>query len=156
MNWKNGGYSLTDDGSRLRLDVICALLKNTYWAANRSRETIEQCIKHSLCFGLFHGDAQVGFARVITDYSTFSYLCDVVIAPEHRGQGMGKWLLQCILEHPDLPTTRFTLFTKDAQAFYRQFGFRPHEFDCLVRPPNGSTGGTALTAGRKSSAPDGS
>jgi GNAT superfamily N-acetyltransferase len=135
MNWNNGDYSLTDDLSRLDLDAVCALLQSTYWAAERKRATTEKCIRHSLNFSLFHEGRQIGFARVVTDYATFSYLCDVVIAPGHRRKGIGKWMLQCILEHRELVTTRMSLYTKDAQEFYRQFGFQPHKYECLVRYP---------------------
>lgn len=137
MEWKNGDYTLTDEPARLDIGMVCLLLWNTYWAENRSREIIENSLRHSLTFSLFHQDKQVGFGRVVTDYTTVSYLCDVVIAPEHRGKGIGKWMLQCILDHPKLSTTRMDLFTKDAQEFYRQFGFGKHKFESMVRyPPN--------------------
>jgi GNAT superfamily N-acetyltransferase len=135
MNWTNGDYHLTDDTSKLDLGIICFLLGSTYWAANRSREVIEKSLRHSLCLGLFHGGHQVGFGRLITDRATFSYLCDVIVHPDHRRKGLGKWMVQCALEHQDIAGTRVALFTKDAHALYEQFGFGKHTFDCLVRPP---------------------
>jgi GNAT superfamily N-acetyltransferase len=116
-------YLLTDDKSRLDFDAIDALLHATYWAADRSRETMQTAIEHSVCFGVFHGGKQVGFGRVITDFATYNYLCDVIIAPEHRGRGLGKWLVQSMLAHPDLQNGPVYLRTKDAHELYRAFGF---------------------------------
>lgn len=135
MHWQHGDFSLTDETQRLDLAAVTALLRSTYWAADRSPETIERSLCHSLNFGLFHGAKQVGFARVVTDRATVGYLCDVVIADAHRGQGIGKWLLTCILEHPELRGCRIDLFTKDAQEFYRTFGFGPHKYTNMVRYP---------------------
>ncbi len=135
MHWQHGGYSLTDETQRLDLAVITTLLRATYWAADRSPETIARSLRHSLNFGLFQGAKQIGFARVVTDRATVGYLCDVVIAEGHRGQGLGKWLLPCILEHPELCGCRIDLFTQDAQAFYAAFGFGPHKFTNMVRYP---------------------
>jgi ribosomal protein S18 acetylase RimI-like enzyme len=135
MDWANDNYTLTDELARLDLDATCALLHSTYWAEERPREVIEKSLRHSLNFGLFHGGKQVGFARVVTDRTTVGYLCDVVIAAAHQRQGAGKWMLQCILEHPELRDCRIDLFTKDAQEFYRKFGFGQHRFTNMVRYP---------------------
>ena len=135
MHWQHGDYSLTDETTRLELAVVIALLRATYWAADRSSETIECSLRHSLNFGLFHGGEQIGFARVVTDRATVGYLCDVVIAEGHRGQGLGKWLLNSILKHPELRGCRIDLFTKDAQEFYAAFGFGPHRYTNMVRYP---------------------
>lgn len=140
MEWRHDSYLLTDDANRLDIDAICTLLQQTYWAAKRPRELVEKCIQHSLCFGLFRDGKQVGFGRVITDYATVSYLCDVVIHPEYRGKGIGRWVIDCILAHPKLQGTRFDLFTKDAQSFYRSFGFTTHVYESLVKYPPGYTG----------------
>lgn len=137
MQWQSGAYSLTDETARLDLAATAALLHSTYWAADRPVEVIERSLRHSLNFGLFRGAEQVGFARVVTDRATVGYLCDVVIAEAHRGRGMGKWLLTRILEHPELQGCRIDLFTKDAQEFYRAFGFGPHRYTNLVRYPAG-------------------
>jgi GNAT superfamily N-acetyltransferase len=141
MDWTTGEYTLTDDRTRADIGMVCLLLWDTYWAVGRTRETIQASLDHSLVFSLLFENRQVGLARVVTDYTTVSYLCDVVLAPEHRGKGIGKWVLQTILEHPRLRTTRLDLFTKDAQDFYRQFGFAKHKFDCLVRYPPDYAGG---------------
>ena len=146
MNWIHEPYSLTDELAHRDLDATVALIQSTYWAATRSREVIAQSLRHSLNFGLFHRGTQVGFARVVTDRATVGYLCDVVIADAHRGQGAGRWMLQCILDHPDLRACRIDLFTRDAQEFYRPFGFESHKFTSMVRYPQGAVGSTSSTA----------
>lgn len=138
MRWQSEAYTLTDETDRLDQAAVVALLHATYWAADRSAAVIQRSLQHSLNFGLFHEGKQVGFARVVTDYATVGYLCDVVIAEKHRGQGVGKWLLARILEHPDLQGCRLDLFTKDAQEFYRAFGFGPHQYTNPVRYPAGA------------------
>lgn len=143
MNWTHSEYTLTDEPTQLDLDAIHALLRSTYWAANRSRETIAKSLQHSLNFGLFHAGKQAGFGRVVTDRATVGYFCDLVLAETHRGRGVGKWMLQCILDHPDLRHCRIDLFTKDAQEFYRQFGFGPHRYTNMVRYPPNYAGGSA-------------
>ena len=135
MQWQRDNYIITDETTRLDLAAVSALLRSTYWATDRSPETIERSLRHSLNFGLFHGVEQIGFARVVTDRATVGYLCDVVIADEHRGKGVGKWLLACVLAHPELHGCRIDLFTKDAQEFYRAFGFGPHKYTNMVRYP---------------------
>lgn len=143
MRWDQDEYSIVDETAAMDIDAVTALLQATYWAAQRSRETIVTTLRHSLSFGVFHRGKQIGFARVVTDHATVGYLCDVVVDPAHRGCGLGKWLLQTILNHPELRTCRIDLFTKDAQEFYRQFGFGPHKFTNLVRyPPDYAGGGT--------------
>lgn len=128
MDWQRGEYVLTDDKSRLDLEVVCALLNATYWAADRPRNLIEKSIQHSICFGLFRGSEQVGFTRAVTDYSTFAWICDVIIAPEHRGRSLGKWMVECVLAHPDLKTSTLVLRTRDAHSLYERFGFERTEY----------------------------
>ena len=135
MQWQQDDYTLTDETTRIDLAAVVALLRSTYWAAERPVEVTERSLRHSLNFGLFHGTGQVGFARVVTDRATVGYLCDVVIADGHRGKGVGKWVITCILEHPELRGCRIDLFTKDAQEFYRAFGFGPHKYTNMVRYP---------------------
>jgi GNAT superfamily N-acetyltransferase len=111
---------------RERLDVaaIHAFLARTYWAAGISRDRVEKSLDASLCFGLFAGGRQIGFARVVTDRATFAYLCDVYVLDEFRGRGLGKRLLGAVREHPDLrDLRRFVLWTRDAHGLYEQFGF---------------------------------
>ena len=128
MNWQRDEYLLHDDKLRLDLDAVCALLHSTYWAADRSRELIEQSIQHSLCFGLFHAGQQIGFARTVTDSATFAWICDVIVAPEHRGRGLGKWMVECVMAHPDLKTATLVLRTRDAHSLYERFGFERTEY----------------------------
>ena len=146
MNWSKDNYTLTDEPAGFDFEITCALLHSTYWAADRSCQTIARSLQHSLNFGLFHGPEQVGFARVVTDRATVAYLCDVVIADEHRGRGIGRWMIQCILDHPELQHCRIDLFTKDAQEFYRPFGFGPHPYTNMVRYPPGDPRGASSTS----------
>jgi len=117
-------YISTDKG-KLNLETIHNLLNNSYWAKNIPLSVVEKCINNSLCFGVYEGDKQVGFGRLITDYATFAYFSDVFILEEYRGLGLGKWLVETMLQHPDLQgLRRWLLATKDAQELYRQFGFQ--------------------------------
>lgn len=118
-------YSITTDKRRLNIPMIHRYLsESSYWARGRSLETVARSVEHSLCFGVFHDDAaQVGFARVVTDYSTFAWLCDVFILEEHRGRGLGKRLVQEVVSHTDLAhLRRILLATRDAHVLYRRYG----------------------------------
>lgn len=121
-------YEIDDDRSRLDLDAIHDFLSNkSYWAGNRTREQTETAIANSICFGVYDGPRQIGFARVVSDKATFAYLGDVYILEEYRGRGLSKWLMQVIVDHPDLQgLRRWVLATKDAHGLYEKFGF--HEF----------------------------
>lgn len=120
------GYSISADPNRLEIDVIHQFIAGSYWARAIPRDLIERMIRHSLCFGVYHPDGQVGFARVISDYTTFAYLADVFILPPHRGRGLSKILVESILAHPDLQgLRRWMLITADAQGLYAPFGFQP-------------------------------
>lgn len=115
---------VTTDRSRLDLDVIHGFLTRSYWARGIPRETVARSIEHSLCFGAFDEDRQVGFARVISDRATFAYICDVFALESHQGGGVGKSLMAAIMSHPELQgLRRWTLFTRDAHGLYRQYGF---------------------------------
>ncbi len=122
-----GPFTISTDPARLNIDTIHTFLsQSAYWAIARSRETVVRSIKHSLCFGVYEGQIQVGFGRIVSDYATFAYLADVFVLPSHRGRGLSKWLMRCILAHPDLQgLRRFHLVTNDAQELYRQFAFTP-------------------------------
>ena len=117
-------FTISTDPRRLDLEVIVDMLTRAYWAVGRPRERTERAIRHSLVFGVYDGDRQIGMARVVTDYSIFAYLCDVFIHEKYRGHGLGKWLIETILNHPDLvEMRRWVLVTTDAHGLYKQFGF---------------------------------
>jgi GNAT superfamily N-acetyltransferase len=132
LEWNKAGFMISDDPQLIDRDAVFSLLSNTYWGENVKREIIEQGIDHSHCFGIYQDGNQIGFTRVITDKAVFSWILDVVIDENSRGNGLGKWLLDCILNHPDLKHTKFRLTTKDAHEFYRKFGFEEEEI--LMRP----------------------
>jgi ribosomal protein S18 acetylase RimI-like enzyme len=116
---------VTTDRSRFDLDVIHGYLTRSYWAKGIPRETVARAMDRSLCFGAFEGDRQVGFARVISDLTTFAYVSDVFVVESHQGRGVGKRLMAAIMAHPELQELRrWTLFTRDAHGLYRQYGFR--------------------------------
>ncbi len=117
---------ISTDPALLDLDVICAFLSRSYWANGRPRQRIEASLQHSLVFGVYDGRRQVGMARIVTDYATFAWLCDVFIDEAYRGKGIGKWLMATIVAHPDLQgLKRMLLVTQDAHGLYRQYGFIP-------------------------------
>jgi len=125
IEWQNGEFIISTDRSRLQISAIHKFLsEESYWAKERTREQTEKAIKNSLPFGVYKGENQIGFARVVTDYATFAYLGDVFILDEFRGKGLSKWLMQTILSHPDLQGfRRWILATADAHGLYEQFGF---------------------------------
>jgi GNAT superfamily N-acetyltransferase len=122
-----GEFSVSTDRARLNQDVIHAFLTNCYWAKGIPREVAARSIEHSLCFGIYDGSgAQVGFARVVSDFATVAYLGDVFVLESHRGRGLSRWLMQCIVQHPALQNLRrWILLTRDAHGLYAQFGFTP-------------------------------
>jgi GNAT superfamily N-acetyltransferase len=124
--WKRNEMLVSDDPARLDVEAIHAFLNRAYWCVGIPRETVERAVCHSLCFGLYDGSAQVGLARVITDHATFAYLCDVYVLESHRGRGLGKWLIECVMAHPAIPgLRRFNLATRDAHSLYVRHGFKP-------------------------------
>ena len=119
-------YSISCDRDKLDLGIVHGFLSTSYWSPGLPIEVLRRAIAGSLCFGLYHGNAQVGFARVVTDKATFAYLCDVFVLEEHRGKKLGRWLMESVASHPDLQgLRRFVLVTRDAHGLYEQFGFRP-------------------------------
>ena len=123
MDIRKDGYLFSDRKKLLQGEQIHALLQTTYWAKNRTIETTLKSIDHSLCFGIYRNGIQVGFARCVTDHATVYWLCDVVIAQEHRGQGLGKELIQWITGHDALKSLYGILSTRDAHGLYEKFGF---------------------------------
>ncbi len=119
------GFLISTDPDKLQIDVIHRFLsEDSYWAQNRSRSQTETAIKNSLPFGVYKGENQVGFARVVTDFATFAYLGDVFVLDQFRGIGLSKFLMESIVEHPDLQgLRRWILATRDAHTLYEKFGF---------------------------------
>jgi len=127
LSWKHrdGEFEISTDPSRIDIPLVHRFLTASYWAKGIPEETVRRSIERSLCFGVYCGSRQVGFARVITDYATFAYLADVFVLEEFRGRGLAVWLMQCIMEHPQLQDLRrWSLVTRDAHGLYRKFGFR--------------------------------
>ena len=125
-HWEFGEFVVTTDSGWLNEDLIHKVLAESYWAKGIPREVVTRSIHNSLCFVVLKGHEQAGFARVITDCATFAYLADVFILEAYRGRGLGKFLMQCILQHPELQgLRRWTLATRDAHGLYSQFGFKP-------------------------------
>ena len=121
------GFEISSDPARLDLDAVERFLRASYWAANRTRAVIEDSVRRSRCFGVYEESRgrQVGFARVVTDFATFAWLCDVVVDEAYRGQGLGKWLMDCVLSDPHLAgIPRWILATSSAHRLYERSGFR--------------------------------
>lgn len=123
-------FEISTDRARLQIEVIHGYLsQESYWAAGRPLEKTLRAIENSLCFGLYRGADQIGFARIVTDYATFAYLGDVFVLGEFRGMGLSKWLMDTIISHPDLQgLRRWVLATRDAHGLYEKFGFSALRF----------------------------
>ncbi|MEN9298717.1 MAG: hypothetical protein RLZZ429_1030 [Bacteroidota bacterium] len=121
----NEGYTISTEPDRLDIRCIHQFLSDaSYWAKDVPMEIVKRAIQNSLCFGVYHFEKQIGFARLVTDQATFAYLADVFILDEYRGKGLSKWLIETIHAHPDLQgLRRWMLVTKDAQGLYQQFGW---------------------------------
>ena len=143
--FKRDDYHISTDNSTLDLNLIHEFLsQRSYWAQGRPVDIVQESIEHSLCFGMYDRDKkQVGFARVVTDYATFAWLCDVFILGSHRGQNLGKWLIECVTAHPDLQKPKlFILATRDAHELYRRYGgfeALQHTERWMARPPANQT-----------------
>jgi ribosomal protein S18 acetylase RimI-like enzyme len=124
IEWRRGEYRVSTDRALLSPAAALTLLRTTHWADGLSEARLARAVAHSVCFGLYHEEELVGFGRVVTDLATYGYLTDVVIAPAHRHRGLGGWLTDCMLRHPDLQgVRRLALVTRDAEALYRKAGF---------------------------------
>jgi GNAT superfamily N-acetyltransferase len=123
--WERGEYTISTDRARLDFHLIHDFICNhSYWGKGRAPEVVERSIDNSMAFGVYRGEEQVGFARIVTDYATFAWVADVFVVPEHRGRGLSKWLMEVILAHPKLQGfRRWVLSTRDAHGLYEQFGF---------------------------------
>lgn len=118
-------FVLSTDSSRLDIGTILDFLARSYWAQGRPPGRTQEALENSLVFGVYDGERQIGLARVVTDYAVVAYLCDVFIHEDYRGRGLGQWLVQSVLSHPDLmQVRRWLLATNDAHGLYRRFGFK--------------------------------
>ena len=124
--WRRGPFCISDERARLDLDFIHGYITASYWAKGRSIDAVRRSIENALPLGLYDDGEQVGFARVVTDYATIAYLCDVFVIDAYRGKGLGKWLVGCALGHPRVRSIRkWTLATSDAHGLYERYGFTP-------------------------------
>ena len=122
--WTKGRYEVSTDPGRLDLALIHGFLETAYWSEEIPRETVERAAAGSLNFGLYGPEGQLGYARVVTDKATFAWICDVFVLEAARGQGLGRWLMACVMGHPALQgLRRWMLATADAHDLYRGFGF---------------------------------
>jgi GNAT superfamily N-acetyltransferase len=127
MEWRRDGFEISTDPGRLDLDFTVDYLAGTYWGQDTPKEKLRRSIANALIFGLYRAEgAQVGFCRVVSDQVRFAWLSDVFVLDELRGLGLGKWLVECAVHHPEVAdVSRFLLATADAHGLYQQFGFEP-------------------------------
>ena len=123
MEWRKEDYLITDDRSKVKLDVVHRLLAATYWGGRRSKDVVDRMVVSSICFSLFDGSRQIGFGRAVTDSVTVTWVADIVIESEYRGEKLGQWLMECLVSHPTIQSTQMVLQTRDAQGLYEKFGF---------------------------------
>jgi GNAT superfamily N-acetyltransferase len=137
VNWQRDGYEISTDRDRLDLDAIWGFLRSSYWwAPGTARDVLERAIENSLPLGLFAADgSQAGFARVVTDRARFAWLADVFVLEPHRGRGLGIWLVDTALSHPDVAGIQVVLRTADAHGLYDRFGFRPADSERMMERP---------------------
>lgn len=121
---ERGGLTLSTDRSRVDVGGVLDMLIHSHWGGAMTRERLERAIENSVCVGVYEGPRQLAFARAVTDLATYAYLTDVIVAESARSRGIGTWMVEAILEHPDLQgLRRIALFTRDAQGLYERFGF---------------------------------
>jgi N-acetylglutamate synthase-like GNAT family acetyltransferase len=137
VEWTDGHFKISDDKARLDIDKICALLSKSYWASNRPRETVELSVQNSICYGVYQDEEQIGFARVVSDRATMFWLCDVCVDDRFRGRGLGKKLVQCVVESEALQGLTGVLATNDAHGLYEQYGFKRVPDRYMRRSPQG-------------------
>jgi GNAT superfamily N-acetyltransferase len=130
--YRKGEFLVSTDRALIDLDVVHGFLTKCYWAKGIPRDIVARSIENSLCFGVYAEGKQIGFARLISDYATYAYIGDVFLLESFRGRGLGKWLMECIVQHPRLQgLRRWSLVTSGAHGLYAQFGFEP-----LKKPQN--------------------
>ena len=124
--WRRGEFEINTDPLRIDVPFVHEFLTTSYWAKGIPMDVLRRALEHSLCFGVYEGPRQVGFAREISDYATYAYIADVFVIEAYRGRGLAKWLMECIKAHPNLQgLRRWALITRDAHGLYQQFGFTP-------------------------------
>jgi GNAT superfamily N-acetyltransferase len=140
VEWRRGDYAISTENARLDIALVHRFLsEEAYWSPGVSRDVVERSIENSICFGMYRGDQQVGFARVVTDRAAVAYLADVFVLDAHRGNGLGRWLVETVLSHHDLQgLRRMFLGTADAHSLYERYGFRPIDPGRMMerRPPH--------------------
>ena len=147
---RKDGFVISTDPALIDTAAVHEYLARSYWANGIPLSVVRKSIQSSLCFGLYEGKRQVGFARAVTDRATFAYLCDVYVLEEYRGRGLGVWLIEGVVSHPELSSLRrFMLATKDAHGLYRRFEFQPLEKPELFMQINHSDFYNRLAAGEK-------
>lgn len=124
MQWQFSEFRISTDKNEISADFVYNYLRRSYQSKSRNYQEIRKSMENSLCFGLFHGKKQIGFARIVSDLSTIYMLSDVFIIESYRGRGLGKWLMECIVNSPELKNLIGLLATKNAQGLYRKYGFR--------------------------------
>ncbi len=123
MIWEKNNFIVSSEKKHVDIDVLHNMLRSSYWAKDRSREAVQKSVETSLCFSLLKNENLIGFVRVLTDTMAYAIILDMIIKEEFRGQGLGKWMMRCICEHPTVEALRQLLWTGDAEDFYRQTGF---------------------------------
>lgn len=127
--FKRDNYIISTDPAKIQLKVVHEFLADSYWAKNIPIELVKKSLDNSLCFSLFNDDLQIGFARLVTDYATFAYLADVFVLDKYRGNGLSKWMMEIIINFPDVQGLRtWILKTWDAHGLYEKYGFSSPKF----------------------------
>ena len=138
MRWSNDAYEIDDERSRLDMDRIVAWLAESYWARSQPEANVRRSWDAAgVTLGLYHDDEMIGCARAVTDFARFAYLSDVFVEPGHRGHGFGRWLVETMLDHPDIPQVRWVLHTNDAHGLYAKLGFLAADETVMQRPRPG-------------------
>ena len=142
LEWRREGYLLSSDPAKLDREAIWRFLRTSYWATGVPLEVVERAIENSIVFGLYSPDgSQAGFARMVTDRARFAWLADVFVLPEHRDHGLGVWLVETALSHPEVSGLRTLLGTADAQGLYERFGFAPVDPSRMMEKPRAGSPG---------------
>ena len=143
MKWTRDNFVLYDERDKVDVEVVHAMLAETYWARGRSLQAVQDTVDRCLCFSLYDQDCQVGFSRVLTDYATYGIILDVVIQERYRGQGLGKWMMEYITSHPDIALLKQVLWTSNADGLYEKYGFSvPENVRFMLKTAEHSRDGT--------------